>query len=352
LPARDKERFFHLSEEELRVHQKNYPLFVIPEKDVRQKGYKYDGSEKGTRLTPEELQCKRIAKLVLAGLRGDELTAKIRELIPAPAARKNPQSPPIKESYTIPDPPLPSVDEETIPRREQVSSARIPAPKNPRKAGKSTLPLKSKSRSSTSISKMSKSSINVSIYQRMVNPPRRHRAQISYAEYESDEGDTLVNESDTLSSCAESVATISRDDELVLRSSDSDTSVVTASHQSMETDCMYAAVQPLPGTKQADNPFVIWADEEDANNAFGCDNHGLSIDPTPTSYSTELYPERMDQEEAQLYELEQQIFAERGRTPFDLDGLPPKEDDSLEIRGIWDDYYLTFGDGNFEPTTH
>ncbi|KAG8841537.1 hypothetical protein FRB91_004929, partial [Serendipita sp. 411] len=92
LPAAEKQRFFTLSEEELRIHQRIYTVSTSTvTKEIKSKVIKGDppANEKEARLGPEELQCKRIAEVVLTGLQGDELFAKIEELVAGYIARKN-----------------------------------------------------------------------------------------------------------------------------------------------------------------------------------------------------------------------------------------------------------------------
>ncbi|KAG8846637.1 hypothetical protein FRB91_000631 [Serendipita sp. 411] len=341
LPIKEKKRFFRLSEEELLVHQKNYPLFVIPAKETKQKLNKYEASHKGGHLSPEELHCKRIAELILSGFQKDELALKIQELAPVYATRKAPHQIRRGEDNMV-DAPMPldiTLNDTGVVREEGPTPYAGPAGlRQAGKLGKLASSPKPKRRSSISISKMSRPSMTVSIYQRMVNPPRRHRAQVSYAE---DGSDGEISEDWTSSTMFHTESLIAcGNDQSIPPFSDSEDSLTSVSRQALDPDPICDAMDAPSAIHKPADHFVSWIEEEASDNAFKCDDLINSSDLESISRHFELNTSWVCDEETNVYDLEYQIFAERGRTPFVPDVCSLEEAEVPDCQEAWMDYLI------------
>ncbi|KAG8829618.1 hypothetical protein FRC17_006282 [Serendipita sp. 399] len=344
LPAAEKQLFFQLSEEELRIHQRNFPSFSLaPSKSSKSKALKdidIPTKEKEIRLNPEELQCKQIAELVLRGLQGDELSARVEEVVAGYIARKHAQqSPKVKSGSTSKarNAAL-RIKGQTRTVVSRVAAPRFPRPKEQRKTSKQTQP---KLRSSTSISKGGKASL-VSNLPPSPRPPRRRCVPLSFTQYLSDEEEEyepLETQRVEFARGTTPPLSIFAEDVTFPPLSDSDDSSASFTSRSFESVLSEEGAMSVPPESSIGDPTISWTEEEHWDHSFDEEEDRFEsmeiVDSAPfAEFGVHLRPVGY----VNLYEqLEREFFAERARTPFDPDNTFSSSSFGLHWETPWFD---------------
>jgi hypothetical protein len=184
LPEADQARFRQFDEEEKRAHQIQHPGYKWTTRKVIKTEFSTRNSPSDeTKMDPEQVACKRIAELVLKNLQGEELAARIQEVLNTTLraswldmATLSPNSSKIaRKNGTAVVTPKPASRTLVRQTKKAVKNSRLP----------------SKARSSSS--KKSKSSLD-STYARFTNP--RRQTTICYTEEASNNGFISDNEAE------------------------------------------------------------------------------------------------------------------------------------------------------------
>lgn len=177
LSNEDRLRFFELGDIERNMHKARYPSYKTTGKDTRVRVTLTSMVTEQSSLNPEELACKRIAGLIVGGLRDLELAHRIQAIVEhVPKSR--------------------SAGPKSSKKRSAVPRSVSPRPATPPSNAQVVLG-KSPSGARRGSSTVSGNSSNLDVYARTTNPPRR-RSAINYAEFDSDDEDIDEIDSDEL----------------------------------------------------------------------------------------------------------------------------------------------------------
>lgn len=185
LPDSEKDRFYELAEEEKRSHQERFPGYKIVKRASKSRSSNTFADQKQGRMSVEETKCVKIANMIVQGIHGDELTARVaalasEEIITPVVPKPQKSSPSPVRSVSIPTAPV----SKTAPRDQTAPARRAKALKVAKSVAQKLYPSKAQVTEKNTLS---------SIYSRATNPPRKTRA-VSYAETQDSDSDMDARE--------------------------------------------------------------------------------------------------------------------------------------------------------------